>query len=316
MIDLLYSYRRRKAKLSEVKNHILEYVAAIKELTGLTFYDTYLSSYNFDTGSIDELIALVRPELRDIQYRCTVQRNGVNSATGKSIGEISKIVLSDFNANPSTHGGEYGLYIWNYAKWIFSAFDDIYDCIVVNGCVSDIEYVGYRTKQYINALGLTKNPKRFGSPVDRNAHPICFYNGAFTLSSPPMTRAAHSKQFIDNVYKFFGYTTFYEVNIGKTLFTRAVDFEKKLKTLIPIDTYMKETDQIKTYQDINASFVYDLLVAVYIKRLTSLVIDVESVFNSFPTIDGSKCTYDDNFLSKLVVQSDTFSLPELITLVY
>lgn len=316
MIDLLYSYRKRQYKLADAKDHIIAYNEAIKQATGCTFFDGILSGYNFSTGSLDDLIVVTRAELKNLMYNCKLERGGNFVAVQKSFGEISKLILQNYHLNVNARGGTKADYIWHYAMWAFTALDDIFSCIVYNGSISNIEYVGYRTGQYLNTLKLDKVPKRFGTPCDRNAFPISFYNGTFSLSSPPMTTAAHSREYIKSVYEFFGYTDFYEINIGKTLFTRCVNFRQAAACHVPIDIFKKHTDLINDYKDINPSFVYDYFVAIYILRLTGQIVNEDLVYASFPATLNSIITIDDNFLYKLKLDEGTISLNELITLVY
>lgn len=316
MIDLLYSYRKRGYKLADVKDHILAYSDAIKQATGSQFFDGILAGYNYTTGSIDDLIKVTRDEIKKVMYNCRLQRGGQTVAVSKSFGEISKLILNSYHTDVSNHGGVKADYVFHYAMWLFTALDDIFSCIAYNGSISTLEYVGYRTNQYLNTLKLDKVAKRFGTPCDRNAYPISFYNGTFSLSGPPMTTAAHTREYIRSVYQFFGYSDFYEINIGKTLFTRCVNFRQPSVSHVPIDIFKKHVDLIDTYKDINPSFVYDYFVATYIARMTNQIVNEDLVLASFPNTLNSVISINDNFLYKLKLEENVVSLGELITLVY
>lgn len=316
MLDLLYYYRRNNVDAAKVKDHIKNYYLFLKENTGFQLFDAQINTFNFETGTIDQLIDILRPEAIAAFESNRLYRNGVLTATGKTIGDISKIVLNTYMSAPSSHGGSNALYVMHYAKWIYCALEDIFSCIIYNGSISDIEYVGVRTKEYLKTLNLDEMPKRFGYPNNRLAAPLALSRGDFSLSSPPMTRLAHSREYIAKVYKFFGYTDFYEVNIGKTLFTRCVEDREVRRSHVPVDAFTRETELIKKSSDINASFLYDLFFCIYVQRLCHLEIEENDIFSAFGSQFGDVLTTDDKYLYKLRKLTDGISLGELITMVY
>lgn len=316
MLDLLYSYRKRQFKPKDVKDHILVYATAMKELTNFSLFDLILQNFDWNTKTMEDLVSLCVAEVKTQMYTCRLYRAGSLTATGKSVGEISKIVNNRHLSDVVNRGGVNGTYVFAYAKWIFTALDEIFSCICYNGGVSALEYVGLRTGQYLKAINLDKVPKRFGSPYNRDAQPLSFNNGAFSLSSPPMTTLVHKRSYIDDVYRLFGYNNHYEINIGKTLFARCTNFRDVSKSHIPIDLYKTKTDKIKDYNDVNASFVYDYFLCTYVQRLTGLEIDEDTVFSMFTSSFGGTISYDDKYLSKLKIVEGEVSLPEIITLVY
>lgn len=316
MIDLLYSYRQRQIPAKDVKEHILAYAAVMKELTNFSLFDLILSNFDWNTKTLVDLIDLCRNELKTVMYTCNLSRDGSTAAVNKSIGEIAKIIDLRHLSNVASRGGTNGTYVFAYAKWIFTALDEIFSSICYNGGISNLEYVGLRTGQYLKTLGLDQTPKRFGSPYDRYAQPLSFNNGAFSLSSPPMTTLVHKRDYINKVYTFFNYSNHYEINIGPTLFTRASNFREASKTHVPIDVFQTKTDKIKSYKDVNPSFVYDYFLCTYVQRLTNIDIDENLVFSMFASTFGGICSYSDDFLSKLKIVDGEVSLPETITLVY
>lgn len=311
MISFVYSARREQLSIDECKAAINTYAEILDSIDNTTLMRAIAASLT-GCDTYDSILNTIRGTLDNTCRQGTLIDGGLSRLTYFDI--CSKKVSLEASLKTFTTSNSALKYMAYYVWWIYSSIEQILDCIINNGSVSEIELVGIRTKDYIKDLSLEDVPKRFGSPADYKAEPLVFKFPHFNLFGPPMTTRTYSVSTIQTVYQMLGVNEIGYAKCGKTKLARPI-VSASAMNLINIwgELAGKFTTRVDP-KNLKRDFFYDFFLYKMCHMLNGLEFNVDTVQQDFEYLrDGDVNT--PKYLINLKLDRIN-SLPFLTGLIY
>lgn len=310
MISFVYSARKEGLAIDVFKTQLSEYAKRLDMVDGTELMQ-FISNSVANCEDYTDVLSIFRQTFDSTMRSAELIMSGLSYIT--YFDTCSKKISNAAHKINFTSDRSAMVYLAYYVWWVYSSVEQMLDCLINNGGVSEIELVGPKTKDYIKDLNLVDVPKRFGTPNDYTAEPLIFKYPHFNLFGPPMTTGTYAKSTISRVYEILDVADVTYQKCGKTTLARPavpVTSMGLINVWGEIAGKFAERTDPKT---LKRDFFYDVFIYKMCSMLSGVVFNCDTVGADFEALrtGGTVPKYLEN-----IKLNSINSIPFLMGLIY